>query len=145
MTSPHEAFWTSDSFAVVGRTDAKPFPSLTYNALKEMPGKTVFAVDPSRDTIANDRAYDDLSELPEPVEAVVLEVPRDETAAWIARAADAGAVKVWIHMGRETPEALALARERGLAVCSGTCAVQYLSDSFPHNVHRFLRTLAGRW
>jgi hypothetical protein len=47
----------------------------------------------------------------------VLELPKDETAAWVARAADAGAKAVWIHQRTDAPEALALAgaaRPRGL-------------------------------
>ncbi len=145
MPSKHEDFWKSASYAVVGRSEAKPFPKLTYNALKEAAGVTVFAVDPSRDRIEGDTAYDDLSSLPEPADAVVLEVPKEETAEWIGRTADAGIGHVWIHMGRDTPEALALAEDKGIEVCSGTCAVQYLADGFPHNIHRFLRKAAGRW
>lgn len=145
MPSIHEDFWKKTSYAVVGRTDAKPFPKLTYNALKDAVGTVVFAVDPSCDRIEGDTTYDDLAGLPEPVEAVVLEVPREETAEWIAKTAEAGVGHVWIHMGRETPEALALAEDKGIEVCSGTCAVQYLSGGFPHNIHRFLRKVAGRW
>jgi predicted CoA-binding protein len=145
MPSRHESFWTNTSFAVVGRGDAKPFPELTYRALRCAKGKTVYAVDPSCDAIDGDPAYDDLASLPEPVDAVVLEVPKEETAAWVVRAAEAGIRNVWIHMGRETPEALAKAEELGLEVCTGTCAVQYLDQGFPHNIHKFFRTLVGRW
>jgi hypothetical protein len=50
-------------------------------------------------------------------------------------------------MGPETPEALALAlaERKGLRVRTGTGAVQYLTGEFPHNVHRALRKLIGRW
>jgi predicted CoA-binding protein len=145
MGSRFERFWEETSFAVVGNSAVKPFPILTYRALKERPGTTVYAVDPGRDEVDGDRAFNDLSDLPGPVSAVVLEPPREETAAWIDRVASAGIARVWIHMGRDTPEALALADEKGLEVCSGTCAVQYLTGGFPHNLHRALRKLVGRW
>jgi predicted CoA-binding protein len=145
MPSQHETFWNNDKFAVVGYSEVKPFPTLTYGALKLAEGKTVYPVDPTTDTIEGDPAFSDLSSLPEPVDAVVLEPPREETAGWIEQAAAAGITEVWIHMGRETPEAMDLARERGLNVRTGTCAVQYLTGGFPHNIHRFLRKLAGRW
>jgi predicted CoA-binding protein len=145
MPSKHELFWRNRSFAVVGRSDTTPFPELTYKALKAAPETTVFAIDPTCDTIDGDPAYDDLEGLPAPVDAIVLEVPKEETASWIKRAADAGIGKIWIHMGRETPEALALARENGIEVCTGTCAVQYLDPSFPHSIHKFFRTITGRW
>jgi predicted CoA-binding protein len=145
MPSPHEAFWTNTTFAVVGRSASKPFPALTYNALKAMDGKTVYAVDPSRDVIEGDASFKDLASLPTRPDAVVLEVPAEETASWVEQAADAGITKIWIHMGRETPEALAVADQRGLELCTGTCAVQYLRGGFPHNLHRLLRRAAGRW
>ena len=145
MPSQHEAFWNHHRFAVVGHSDVKPFPTLTYQALKEADDKTVYPVDPETDRIEGDVAFGDLASLPEPVEAVVIEVPQQETAAWVDRAAAAGIPNVWIHMGRETPEALAIAKEKGLKVCTGTCAVQYLNGAFPHNVHRFFRKLSGNW
>jgi predicted CoA-binding protein len=145
MPSIHQEFWEGSSFAVVGHSRVKPFPMLTYAALRSMPEKMVVAVDPSRESIEGDPCFADLSRIPEPVEAVVLEVPKEETASWVEAAANHGVRKIWIHMGRETPEALSLAAEHGIEVCTGTCAVQYLDDGFPHNVHRFLRKLSGRW
>jgi predicted CoA-binding protein len=145
MPSLHETFWENEKFALVGRSEVKPFPTLSYAALKKAAGKTVFAVDPSADEIEGDPAFKDLASLPEPVDAVVLEVPKEETAQWVQQAADAGITEVWIHMGRETPEALSLAEEKGLEVRTGTCAVQYLDTSFPHNIHKFFRKLTGKW
>ncbi len=40
-------------------------------------------------------------------------------------------------MGRDTPEALALARKHGINVRSGTCAVMYLKGGY-HSVHRWI-------
>lgn len=144
MPSPHETFWLHDRFCLVGHSARKPFPLLSYRALKAR-GKTVYAVDPSVGSIDGDRAWPDLQSLPQPVEAVVLEVPKEETAAWVVKAAEAGIKDVWIHMNRETPEALGIAREKGLAVRTGTCAVQYLSGGFPHVVHKMMRKLTGKW
>ncbi|MBW1880377.1 MAG: CoA-binding protein [Deltaproteobacteria bacterium] len=144
MPSAHEAFWENDRYAVIGHSAKSPFPMLSYNALKKLE-KTVYPVDPSVETIEGDPAHDDLAALPDTVDAVIIEVPKEETAQWVALAAEAGIQNVWIHMGRETPEALAIAAEKGLNVCTGTCSVQYLRGGFPHNVHRFLRKLSGNW
>jgi predicted CoA-binding protein len=145
MASEFETFWDNEKFAVVAHSEVKPFPILTYGALKRAEGKTVYPVDPTTDTIEGDSTYPDLASLPEVVDAVVLEPPKEETAGWIEKAAEAGITEVWIHMGRETPEAIELARERGLKLRTGTCAVQYLTGGFPHNIHRALRKLVGRW
>ncbi len=88
MPSECERFWNKETYAVVGHQGKRAFPKLTYGALKEQ-GKNVFAIDPSSGEIAGDKAYPDFSYLPNHVQAAVLEVPKDETAAWVAKAADA--------------------------------------------------------
>ena len=145
MPTEHEEFWTNSSFAFVGHSAAKGFPTLSYGELKKQ-GKKVFAVDPSVDRIEGDETYPDLASLPEQVDAVVLEVPKQETEAWVAKAADAGIQKLWIHMNRDTPEALALARKRGMQVHTGTCAVMYVTRGFSyHSLHKWINQLLGKY
>ena len=145
MTSQWQTFGERDSFALVGHTGKRPFPKLTYKALKRS-GKTVYAVDPSVDEIEGDKTYPDLGALPTPVEAAVLELPKGETAEWVAKAADAGIKAVWIHQRTDTPEALELARQRGLEVCAGTCAVMYVTPGLSgHSPHRWIRRALGKY
>jgi predicted CoA-binding protein len=145
MASDYASFWEHESFAVVGHSAKKNFPVLTYRGLKSI-GKTVLPVDPTAQEIDGDRAYADLSSLPQAADAVVLEVPKEETAAWVAKVADAGIRDVWIHMNTETPEALELASERGLEVRSGTCAVMYVTPGFTyHAIHKWIMKLVGRY
>lgn len=145
MASGHEEFWQGSSFAFVGDSAKKGFPLLSYRKSKQL-GKKAFAVDPTRERIGGDPAYRDFEALPEKVESAVLEVPRDDTAQWVKRAADAGIKRVWIHQRRDTPEALALAQERGLQVLTGACAVMYL-DRGPsyHAIHKLLAKLSKRF
>jgi len=145
MPSAYENFWTESSYAVVGHSAKEPFPKITYRELKKS-GKKVFAVDLSADVIEGDKAYSDLPSLPEQVEAIVIETPKEETRDWIAQAAEVGIKNVWIHMGCETPEALDLAREKGLNVCHGTCAVMYLVPGFSvHSIHKWISKLFGKY
>jgi predicted CoA-binding protein len=145
MASPRESFWDHDSFVVVGHTAKRNFPKMTYKGLKSS-GKTVYAVDPSVDEVEGDKTYPDLASLPGAVKAAVLELPKDETAEWVGRAADAGIAAVWIHQQTDTPEALELARARGLEVCAGTCAVMYVTPGFSgHSPHRWIMKLIGKY
>jgi predicted CoA-binding protein len=145
MPSKHEQFWTLSSYAFVGHSAKKPFPKLSFREAKNL-GKTVFAVDPSLDRIDDAPTYPDLESLPEKVEAVVLEPPQEETEDWVRRAADAGIKNVWIHMGRETPGAVAVAEEKGLNLLTGTCAVMYVKKgpSF-HSIHKWINRLIGKY
>jgi uncharacterized protein len=145
MPSTYEAFWTHSSFAFVGHSAKKGFPHLSYAEAKKR-GKKVFAVDASVAEVASDKTYSDLRSLPEKVDGVVVEVPREETIEWVRQAADAGIKNVWIHMNRETPEALEFGRQAGLNVLTGTCAVMYLSQGLTyHSVHRWLNKLGGKY
>lgn len=145
MASDYEKFWESGSYALVGHSEKKAFPKFTYAGLKKS-GKTVYPVDPSADTIEGDRAYPDLASLPHRVEAVVIEVPKEETKDWVEKAAQAGIKKVWIHMKTDTPEAVALAGEKGVTVCTGTCAVMYVTPGFTgHSIHKWINKLLGKY
>jgi len=145
MSESHQKFWNHSSYAVVGHSSAKPFPKLTYKELKKQ-GKRVFAVDASVEEVEGDRTLPDFASLPERVEAVVLEVPKEETAGWVAQAADAGISRVWIHMNRDTPEALAVGKERGVDLVTGTCAVMYLDQGLSvHGLHRWINKRMGQY
>jgi len=145
MATPHERFWENESFAFVGHTAKSGFPTLSYGELRKQ-GRKVYGVDPSVDEIDGDRVYRDFASLPEAVDAAVLEVPREETCEWVERAADAGIRHVWVHMGRDTPEALALAEKRGLDVLKGTCAVMYVKPGFSyHTLHKWVNQLTGQY
>jgi predicted CoA-binding protein len=145
MPSNHETFWQHTTYAVVGDKKKQNFPELTYRGLKKL-GKRVFPVDPQVPHFDGDKAYPDLAALPERVDAVVLEVPKEDTRDWVARAAEAGVEDVWIHMGRDTPEALDLAQENGINARHGTCAVMYVTPGFTyHAIHRLIMKVVGKY
>jgi len=145
MPSECEKFWDADVYAVVGASARKPFPKITYNALKER-GKTVFAVDATADQIEGDATFSDLATLPQSPQAVVMELPKEETAEWVARAADAGVIEVWLHQMTDTPEALRVAEERGLHALTGHCAVMYAKPGFSmHAPHRWIWKLLKKY
>ena len=131
------------SFAVVGRSEAKPFPMLSYRRLKAV-DKTVYPVDPSADNIDGDKAFANLGALPESVEALIVEVLKAETKDWVAAAADAGIKDVWVHMAHDPPEAIALAQEKGINLRTGACAVMYLNPGLSyHSIHKVIMKATG--
>jgi len=146
MPTLHEQFWDKQTFAFVGHTARKGFPHLSYREAKRL-GKKVFAVDPSLGDIQGDLAYPDFDKLPEKVDAAILEVPREDMLQWVERAAEAGIGAVWMHHNRETPEAIALAREKGLEVLTGACAVMYLNRRrfSVHSIHRWVVKRRGAY
>jgi len=141
MSVAHQAFWRHESFAFVGHSAKSAFPKISFGELRKQ-GKTVFAVDPSVEQIDGTRTYPDLASLPEKVDAVVIEVPKDETIEVLRAAAELGIKNAWIHMQRDTPEALELARQKGLNLLTGTCAVMYVKQGFSyHSIHKWVNKL----
>lgn len=146
MPSECEQFWDARSYAVVGHQGSKKaYPKITYGALKEQ-GRTVYAIDVGGQPVGGDASYADFAALPGPVEAAVLELPKEETATWVARAADAGVTSIWIHQMTETEDALEEAWKRGLKVVTGHCAVMYTKQGFSgHAIHRGLWKLLKKY
>ena len=145
MPSDYETFWQFERYAVVGHSAKRPFPRLTYGALKKR-GKTAYAVDPSVERIEQDPAYADFGSLPGSVNAVVLEVPKDETAEWVNKVAALGVKDVWLHMNTDSPEAIAAASQHSLRLRKGTCAVMYLERGFSaHAIHGFIMKLLKKY
>jgi uncharacterized protein len=146
MPSSREDFWTLTSYAVIGDSkSAKKFPQLTYKGLKRL-GKTVFPVDPGTSEIDGDRAYPDLASLPQPVEAAVLEVPKQDAASWMEKIVAAGITNVWVHQSTETPDVIRKAEGAHLRCEHGTCAVMYVTPGFTgHSFHRWVMKLAKKY
>ncbi len=143
--SNFEVFWEHNKYAVVGNSVRKAFPRLTYGKLRSL-GKKVYAVDSVLKEHEGQPVYQELSDLPEKIEAVVLELPSDETTDWICKANEAGIRNVWIHQRCETPEAIAKAEELKLNLYYGTCAVMYLSKGLSiHTFHRWLFRKIGKY
>ena len=106
----------------------------------------MYAIDVGGQPVDGDKSYPDFASLPSPVEAAVLELPKEETAAWVAKAAEAGVKQVWMHQMTDTPEALAEAEKHGLKVVTGHCAVMYNKPGFSmHAPHRWIWKLAKKY
>lgn len=146
MPSEHETFWQANRYAVIGNgKSGHPFPKLTYGALKKN-GKVVFPIDPSAETVEGDRAYASLTAIGEPIDAVVIEVPKAETMLWCKQAVDHGIKDIWLHANTDSPEVIAFANEHGVRLRTGTCAVMYLHRGFSaHAVHRVINRLLGKY
>lgn len=146
MPTENERFFEHASFAVVGHTAKRSFPKLSYGNLRRA-GKKVFPVDlAGTSEVEGDRAVASLADLPEPVEAVISEVPKEHTLEVLTQAEQAGIRHAWLHMGTDTPEALAFCKDKGIKVHHGTCAVMYTEPGFSfHAIHKWIMKLAGKY
>jgi predicted CoA-binding protein len=117
-----EDYLTSGPYAVVGASnDRAKYGNKVLRAYKSK-GWKVYPVNPREKEVEGLQAYPDLASLPEKPRGVSIITPPLVTERVVAEAADAGALFVWMQPGAESPEAIRIARERGLEVIGdGSC------------------------
>ena len=92
------------SFAIVGATDSpRKYGGIIYRDLKNK-GFKVFAVNPNREGVDGDPAWDKVTEIPEKPTMVVLVVPAPVGVGVVADAAEAGIESVWVQPGAFSQE-----------------------------------------
>lgn len=107
--------------AIVGATDNPgKYGSVIYRDLKRK-GFRVFGVNPHRPTIDGDRAYPDLSALPEAPTVVNLVVPPESTLTVLKEADQLGYKNVWVQPGAESPEVLLYLQQNDFNYLANSC------------------------
>jgi predicted CoA-binding protein len=84
-------------------------------------GWTVIPVHPTAKSIAGQKAYRTLAEVPVPVELVNVFRPSEQAAAVVTAAIDAGAPAVWLQQGIVSEEGRAAALAVGLEYVEDQC------------------------
>ncbi len=141
----YQSFWNFDRYAIVGNSAKKPFPKITYGKLKEN-GKEVFPVDETLSEIDGDSTLSSISVLPNDIEAIILEVPKEGSLEFVKQAFEKGIKNIWLHMNCDTPEAISFAKENGVNLWYGTCAVMYLTSGFSiHSFHGWINKKRGTY
>jgi uncharacterized protein len=140
-----EEFVSVKTLAVVGASaTGKGFGAFAYQELKKR-GYQPRAVHPTATTIAGDRCWPSLAQLPEPPERVLVVVKPEHAETVVREAATAGCRAVWLQQGAETPAALAAAAELGVSVVHGQCILMFAEPvgSF-HAFHKWLWKVLGK-
>ncbi len=138
-------FLSQKVLAVVGASrDPKKFGFMVYSDLKAK-GYTVYPINPKAETIAGDKCYASLADLPEKPAGVVIVTPATQAEAMVNQAAQAGIPRVWLQQGSETPAAIQFCQQNGIAAISGECIFMYAEPTaWFHRAHRFVNALVGK-
>ena len=132
-------FFALRRFAIVGDTDGLPFPRQAHATLRGL-GRVVYPVDlGGARYVGGDEAFGSVAELPGPVDAAVLALPRRRLPSIVLELAARGVRHLWIEEG-QSPEALELCRRHDLEVWTGRCDPQSLVE----RLRRGLARLFGR-
>jgi uncharacterized protein len=85
-----------------------------------------------------------LSNLPGPVEGVIIAVPKDRSEQAVREAVEAKVPRIWIQNGCDAPAAVDLAAKSGVPLVHGHCVMMYAEPvQSVHAFHRWLTKLFG--
>jgi uncharacterized protein len=138
-------FLAQKKFAFVGVSrDSKQFANTVFVSLKKK-GYQLYPVNPHAEMLEGERCYASVADLPERVDGAVVMVAPAAAAAAVRQCAEAGIPRVWLGNGSVSPEAVALCRQRGIAVVDGACPMMFAEPvGFGHACHRFIMKIAGK-
>jgi uncharacterized protein len=126
----------------VSRTPGSHGSNVVYKRLRER-GYDVFAVNPNADTVEGDRAYHDLSSIPEGVDAVVIGTRPEIADETIRECEELGIKHVWMHRGpgggSVSTSAAEYGRAHGINVIDGGCPCMF--DPTADLGHKVMRRL----
>lgn len=146
MHNPLQSFTHPGKLALVGASD-KPqsFGLASYTTLKQR-GYELYPVNPNYQTVAGDRCYRSISELPNGIELAVFMLAPDAAVQAVAEAKTKGIRHIWFQQGGTYDAAIKAATDAGLEVVSRKCILMYAGEvTGIHAFHRFLNRLFGRY
>lgn len=110
-----------ETIAVVGLSSSRRRPGYYVPAYLQRVGYRVIAVNPYLDEALGEKAYPDLSSLPEPVDLVLIFRRPETTPPIVKEAIEIGAGAVWMQQGIINEEAERIAREAGVDFVMDAC------------------------
>ena len=140
-----EDFIAQKKIAVVGVSRKKTkFGNAIYKELKQK-GYQVFPINPNINVFEDDVCYPDLLNLPEKVDAAVINVPPHQTEKVVREVKEAGINKVWLQQGSQSEAAIKYCEENGIDCVSNECILMFAQPAaFIHRAHKWMWGVLGK-
>lgn len=141
-------FMAHRRLALVGVShEPKAFANAVFRELKGA-GYDVVPIAAVADEVDGEHCYRSITEVPEPVDGVIVMVRPEAAAAVVHQAVDAGVPRVWLHKGvgrgSVSDAAVAYCRDRGVPVVAGACPLMFTEHPvFIHRAHRGMMRARG--
>jgi uncharacterized protein len=143
MATIHK-FLSTPAMALAGMSrSGKKFGNLAYRELVSK-GYRVYPIHPDAMAINGVKCYSDYSDLPEPVDTVLIVVPPAQAIVAIRKAVAAGIHSVWLQQGSESAEVLKECRDLGVDAISGECILMFAQPTGVHKAHHWLWGVLGK-
>ena len=117
-----------------------------YRKLRDH-GYEVYAINPKANTVEGDPCYADLSEIPVPIEGVVIVTTPTVAEEIVQSCANLGISRVWMHRsfgeGSLSETAVAYCHEHNITVIPGGCPMMYCEPDIAHRCMRWILQATG--
>lgn len=117
--------------AVVGITDRRERPAYSVPAYLKAHGYRIIPVNPNKSEVLGEKAYPDLSSVPEPIDVVQIFRRSEAVPPIVTEAIQVGAKVIWMQEGIINEEASAVAGAEGLQVVMDKCMRAVHKRLFP--------------
>jgi predicted CoA-binding protein len=142
-----DSFLDARHLAVVGVSrQPKAFANTVYRTLRDG-GRTLYPVNERAGgrPIEGDPSYRSLTDVPDPVDGVLVMVPPDAMTTVVDEALDRSIPRVWLFRSGGPPvpaDAVARCRAAGVEVVDGACPLMF--EDPVRGIHRFHRVFFRR-
>ena len=145
MKNEKSDFWTGNNYAVVGVSDKKAkFGNTVFKELQKR-GYKVYPVNQSLDLFGDQKCYNSLSDISDPVDGVIIITGAEGAKKAMRECINKGVKKVWLFPGSKCDEAISLAKENKIELIGKVCPLLYLEPvKFPHSLHRWIVKVLGK-
>lgn len=109
------------TIAVVGISDKKERDSYRVSLYMKENGYRIIPVNPKINEVLGEKAYPDLSSIPEPVDIVNVFRRSEEVPGVVAEAVSLNPAAIWLQLGVINEEAALLAQKKGIKVIMDRC------------------------
>lgn len=138
-------FIAQKKLAIVGVSrNSKKFGNAVFKELKAK-NYTVFPVNPNTSEIEGEKCYPGLSQLPEQVDGVIINIPSTKTLPVVREAYKLGINRIWFQNGSDSDESIKYCDENGIKYVKGECILMFAAPVAAfHKVHRFFWKIFGK-
>jgi predicted CoA-binding protein len=138
-----DQFLSTGPMAMAGVSrNPKKFGRIAFEELTKR-GLQIYPVNPNLDELNGVKCYHSVSELPADTKALIIMTRKDQTAGVVREALDKGITNLWIQQSSDTPEALALLKNRDINAVTKQCILMHHKPGGMHKFHRNLKKFFG--
>jgi Predicted CoA-binding protein len=139
-----EKFLANKNLAIAGASrNTDKFGYKVFEFLRSK-GYKLYPIHPEAESLDGTICYKKPSDIPPDVRNLYVVTPQHATDKLIESAVERGFDMIWMQQKSETPNSVALAKNKGIDIITNRCIFMYIDPKGGHAFHRFFIKLFGK-